>query len=118
MNHAKKTLSVFITVLTVLLATLATPFYTASAGNPAGEKVLPTTLSEEESASLIKLYQLSDEVEVKNITVKIYNNNDELIYSVEVCKNDFECDERINQIINNSDFITEIDNTRIYYLAH
>lgn len=64
----------------------------------------------------MKLYKLSDETEVKNITVKIYDANDELIYSVEGCRNEIDCDERINQMINSSDFITEIDNTRIYYL--
>ena len=116
MNHAKRTFSSLLIGLTVLFATLAMPFYAASAGEPVGKEILPNTVSEQEAEELIKLYELVNEVEVKNITVKIYNNNDELIYSVEVCKNDFECDERINQIVNDSDFVTEVDNTRIYYL--
>ena len=116
MNHAKRTISSLILGLTVLLATLATPLLAASAGNPTGEEILPNTLSEQEAAALIKLYDVEDEVEVPNITVKIYNNNDELIYSIELCQNDFECDERVNQMVNNSDFVTEVDNTRIYYL--
>jgi hypothetical protein len=116
MNHAKRTLSSLLLGLTVLLATLAIPLNPASAGTPTGEKILPNTVSDQDAEALIKLYGMEDEVEVKNITVKIYNNNDELIYSVEVCLNDFECDERINRIINDSDFITEVDNTRIYYL--
>lgn len=118
MNHAKKTRFSLMLGLTVLLATLAAPIYAVSAGNPTGEKILPATVSEDETQALIELYGLEDEVEVKNITVKIYNNNDELIYSVEACLNDLECDERINHLINDSNFITEIDNTRIYYLDH
>ena len=117
MNHAKRTLASLILGLTVLLATLATPIYAASAGTTTGEKVLPTTVSEEESESLLKEYQLEDMVETSNnITVKIYNNNDDLIFSTKVCQRDFECDDRINRMINQSDFITEVDKTRIYYL--
>ena len=105
MNHAKRTLSSLFLGLTVLLATLAVPFNVASAGITTGEEILPNNMSEQEAKALIKLYSLDEEVEVSNITVKIYNANDELIYSVEVCQNDFECDERINQIVNDSDFI-------------
>ena len=116
MNPAKRTLSSLLLGLTVLFATLALPFSTASAGDTAGEEILPTTVSEQEVEALIKLYGWEEEVEVGNITVKIYDTNDNLIYSVKACQNALECDERINQIINASDFITEIDNTRIYYL--
>lgn len=117
MNHAKRTFGSLFLGLTVLLATLATPIYAVSAGDPPGEKILPKTISEQESEALLTLYSLEEAVEVKNITVKIYNANDELIYSTEVCQRDFECDDRINRMINQSDFITEFDNTRIYYLG-
>lgn len=118
MNHAKKTLASLTLGLTVLLATLATPFYTASAGDPTGKEILPNTITERESEALLTLYSLEDvaEVEAANIKVKIYNTDDELIFSTEVCQRDFECDDRINRMINQSDFITEVDNTRIYYL--
>ena len=77
MNHAKRTISSLFLGLTVLLATLAMPMHAASAGNFTGEEILPNTVSEQEAAALIKLYDVEDEVEVTNITVKIYNNNDE-----------------------------------------
>lgn len=117
MNHAKRKLSSLVLGLSVLLATLATPTYAAGAGLLTSEDVLPTTVSEDESEALLKEYKLDELVEsIDNITVKIYNNNDDLIFSTEVCQRDFECDDRINRMINQSDFITEVDNTRIYYL--
>ena len=116
MNHTRKTISNLFLGLTVLLATFAIPITGATAGEPTGNSIQPINISEEDSDALLEYYRLEGEVEVENITIKIYNNNDELIYSTEVCQKEYDCDERLIRMINDSDFITEIDNTRIYFL--
>jgi len=117
MNHAKKTFNSLFIGLTVLLATLVLPVSDASAGNTTGNTILPEALSEEESQTLLEIYSLDEEVVVEQLTIKIYDSNDELIYSAKVCPMEYDCDERLNRMINDSDFITEVDDTRIYYLA-
>lgn len=116
MNPAKKTFGALFSGLFVLLATLALPFNIASAGELTGNSIHPANVSELETKALLEIYGLEDEVEVNNITIKIYNADDNLIYSTEVCQKDYDCDDRLINFINQSDFITEVDNTRIYYL--
>ena len=48
--------------------------------------------------------------------IDLSDKQNELIFSTKVCQKDYDCDERINRMINESDFITEIGNTKIYYL--
>ena len=117
MNPAKKTFSALFTGLLVLLATLAVPF-TASAGETSGSPVRPNDVSEHDTNALLEIYSLEDKAEVKNITIKIYNADDNLIYSTEVCQKDYDCDDRLIRFINQSDFIMEVDNTKIYYLNY
>jgi hypothetical protein len=125
MKTAKKTSLSLLTGLLVLLATLATPITSASAGNHSGNistgihsgnLILPTTLSDDELTELLHFASLEVELSFENIEVKIYGNNDDLIYSSTVCPIANKCDERLNQLINQSDFITEVDHTRIYIL--
>ena len=75
-------------------------------------------LTEGEVATLLAHYQAFDEETItsKNITITFYDENFELVFSATVCPKDYECDARINQLINQSDFITEIDDTVIFIL--
>ncbi len=117
MKTAKKTISRLLSGIFVLLATLAFSIPTASAGNEAGTSEDLNKISEKEISTLLTAYDIFDEnIKIQNITVKIYSTDDNLVYSAEVCQQEFDCDKRLNFLINQSDFLTEIDNTRIYML--
>lgn len=116
MKTAKKTSISLLTGLLVLIATVATSFNHASAGIPTGNSILPYSIPDQEYNDLLSFASIDKDVKIENIKIKIYTDNDELIYSSTVCQSTFNCDERLNQLINQSDFITEVDNTRIYIL--
>lgn len=116
MKLATKTPLRLLTGLLVLLATLAFTHSPASAGNETGIYDPLSTVTELEIADLLSYYDIEEEVEVKNIQIKIYSISDNLVFSAEVCQKEYDCDERLNNFINQSDFITEVDNTRIYIL--
>ena len=105
-----------LTGLLILLATLAFSINTASAGIPTGSSILPYTITEQEFNDLLSFANADEDVKIENVKIKIYGNDDDLIYSANVCHSAYNCDERLNRLINQSDFITEIDNTRIYFL--
>ena len=121
MKTAKKTSLSLLTGLLVLIATFASSFNNASAGIPTENSVLPYailpyTITDKEINELLSFASIDREVKIENIKIKIYGDNDDLVYSSNVCHNSYNCDDRLNQLINQSDFITEIDNTRIYIL--
>ena len=116
MNTAKKTSTRLLTGLLILLATLASSISNASAGIPTGSSILPYTVSEQDIKELLSFSSLKEDIKIENIKIKIYGNDDDLIYSADVCHSAYNCDDRLNQLINQSDFITEVDNTRIYIL--
>ncbi len=125
MKTAKKRSLSLLTGLLVLLATLAAPVTTASAGYHSGNMrtsihsgnlILPNTFTDTELIELLHFASLEIALTFENVEVKIYGNNDDLVYSTTVCPNENRWDERLNQLINQSDFITEVDNTRIYIL--
>ena len=116
MNTAKKTTSRPLTGLLILLTTLALSFNIASAGIPIGSSLLPISVSEQEYNDLLAFSNVDEDVKIENIKIKIYGNDDDLVYSANVCHSAYNCDDRLNQLINQSDFITEVDNTRIYIL--
>lgn len=117
MKPATKTSFRLLTGLLVLLATFAFSLSTANAGIKSGYNDPSTTVTDTEIADLLEYYSLEEEaLEIENIYIKIYSGDDNLIFSTKVCQKDYECDERLNNFINQSDFITEIDNTRIYIL--
>lgn len=116
MKTAKKTSLSLLTGLLVLLASLAFTTNTASAGIPTGISILPYTVTELEFNELLEYASIDEDVTVEKIKIKIYGTNDDLIYSANVCHSAYKCDERLNQLINQSDFITEVDHTRIYIL--
>ena len=117
MKPATKTSSRLLSGIFVLLATLAFSITTASAGNETGTSDDHYKISENEISALLTAYNVFDEdIKVQNITVKIYSTDDNLVYSAEVCQQEFNCDKRLNFLINQSDFLTEIDNTKIYML--
>jgi len=117
MKPATKTSFRLLTGLLVLLATFAFTLSAANAGINTGSYDPSTTVTDTEIADLLDYYSLEEEaVEIENIYIKIFGRDDNLIYSTKVCQKDYECDERLNNFINQSDFITEIDNTRIYVL--
>jgi len=80
------------------------------------DKAKHQTITQQEANSMLAYYAIGNQVKIKHYKVKIYSSNNELVYSASVCKHDFECDERLNLLINQSDFITEVDDTRIYFL--
>jgi hypothetical protein len=116
MKTAKKTSLSLLTGLLVLLATLAFSINNASAGIATGISILPYTVTSQEINELLSYASIDEDVIVENVKIKIYGNNDDLVYSANVCHNAYKCDDRLNQLINQSDFITEVDNTRIYIL--
>ena len=116
MNTAVRTTRSLRTGLLVLLATLTLSFTTVSAGTISGSSSLPYIVTQHEINTLLSHYFIDNRIEIHNITIKIYGANDELVYSAKVCQNVYECDERLNLLINQSDFITEVDDTKIYIL--
>jgi hypothetical protein len=87
-----------------------------SAGTIAGSSSLPYIVTQHEINALLSYYSLDRRIDINNIKIKIYGTNDELVYSAKVCQNVYECDERLNLLINQSDFVTEVDGTKIYIL--
>ena len=121
MKTAKKTSLSLLTGLLILTATLASSFNNVSAGIPTENSILPYStlpylITEQEANDLLTFASIDREVEIENIKIKIFGNNDDLVYSSIVCQSIYKCDERLNQLINQSDFITEVDNVRIYIL--
>ena len=116
MKTAKNTSLSLLTGLLVLLTTLALPINNASAGIPTGSSILPYTITSQEFDELLSYASIDEEVTLENIKIKIYGTNDDLVYSADVCNNAYNCDDRLNQLINQSDFITEVENTKIYIL--
>jgi len=104
--------------LTVLLTSLSLKSTNASASNISGNHPIIFSISDSDIKNLLNFYDFEEETASENIMVKIYNKNDDLIYSTKVCPNLDECDDRLNQFINQSDFITEVDNIQIYILSH
>ena len=116
MKPANRTSLSLLSGLLILLTSLAFSITTASAGITSGNSIMPSTITSEEISELLSLYRIDEEVKIENIEIKIFGQNDELVYSATVCHNIYECDERLNQFINQSDFITEVDGTKIYIL--
>jgi len=116
MNTAVNKTRSLSTWLLVLLTTLSFSFTTVSAGNLSGSSLLPYTVTQHEINALLSYYSLDNRIEINNIKIKIFGKNDELVYSAKVCQNMYECDERLNLLLNQSDFITEVDDTKIYIL--
>ncbi len=102
--------------LLVLLASLTFTSTSVSAGSLSGSSSLPFTVTQHEIDALLSYYSLDNSIKINNIKIKIYGDNDELVYSAKVCQFVYECDERLNLLINQSDFVTEIDGTKIYIL--
>ena len=116
MKTAKKKSLSLLTGLLVLLSSLAFSINNASAGIPTGISILAFTVTEQEFNELLSYASIDEDVSVEKIKIKIYGSNDDLIYSADVCHSAYKCDDRLNQLINQSDFITEVDNIRIYIL--
>ena len=116
MKPATKTSFSLLTGLLVLLASLTFSNTNASAGITTGSSIQPYTVTGQEINALLSFYGLDNDTKIYNIKIKIFGMNDELIYSAQVCQGIYDCDERLNQMLNQSDFITEVDNTRIYIL--
>ena len=116
MKTAKKTSLSLLTGLLVLIAILASSFNNASVGMPTDNSILPYSITDQELNALLSFASIDREVKIENVKIKIFGSNDDLIYSSNVCQSTYNCDERLNQFINQSDFITEVDNVRIYIL--
>ncbi|GEM_PF-5145941 len=112
MKTLADTFPLLVARLAVLLTMLPSPVVKAEPvvypGNPTEIKTIPVP------------DQVPDDTigYIRDITLKFYDENFELVFSVTVCAQDYDCDERLNQLINQSDFITEVDQIRIYILKH
>ena len=113
MKNIKTTTLVLLTGLMVLLTSVTIPTAKANVSNT---EPIHYNISDTEISTLLTYYSIADEVPLKNTTVKIFDKNDNLIFSDRVCQNLSECDERLNHFINQSDFLIEVDNTKIYIL--
>jgi hypothetical protein len=116
MKTTKNTSPGLVIWLLVLLTTLSFSIKAASASYLSKNSEPTSIASEKDIKDLLVFAQIDEDVEIVNIYIKIYDLNDELIYSDEVCHNEYNCDDRLNQLLNQSDFITEIDNIKIYIL--
>jgi hypothetical protein len=116
MKNINKTTLVLLTGLLIFLTSVTVAFIPANASIISNNDSGYHHISETEINALLSLYSIDEEIPINNIIVKIFDKNDNLIFSDKVCQNLSECDERLNHLINQSDFLTEVDNTKIYIL--
>jgi hypothetical protein len=117
MKSTKKTSRGLVPWLLVLLTALSFSIKAVSASYSDRNSETTSIVTEKDINDLLAFAKIDDDIVIQNINIKIYDLNDELIYAAEVCYNEYNCDDRLNQLLNQSDFITEIDNTKIYILS-
>ena len=84
--------------------------------DPENGKIKVATITQEEIDNLLEIYKPPVPPSHTHLNVKIYNEHDHLIYSDKVELSKIDTDLRLSALLNGSDYITEIDNTKIYKL--
>lgn len=100
----------------VFLAAVAAPNLAANANPILSNAIYKYMPTEAEISELLAYYGVEELQMAQFVKVQVFNNHLDLVYSDTMCQNDYECDKRLNILLNQSDFITEIDNKKIYML--
>ena len=99
-----------------VLTTAISPAIAAVNMDPENGKIKVATITQEEIDNLLEIYKPQVQSSHTHLNVKIYNEHDHLIYSDKVELSKIDTDLRLSALLNGSDYITEIDNTKIYKL--
>ena len=101
--------------LSMLLATVAPPLAMAGSGNEGKtEDGNVEGVSNKEMELLLETYEI-EELKISSYkTVKIYDENDNLVYAEKVSVTRLEDDARLLALIDKSDFLTEVNDVKFY----
>lgn len=99
-----------------VLALSLSPGLVAKNTDPGTEENKEYKISQKEINDLLEIYK--PEVIEPNtvINIKIYDQFDQLMYSDKVAVNQVPGDIRLNALLDKSDFLMDLDNTKIYKL--
>ena len=73
-------------------------------------------ISENEIQSLLEFYQVETPMPATLKTVKVFDANDVLVYSEDVSNGRFDTDPRLKAMLNQSDYLTEVNDVKYYKL--
>jgi hypothetical protein len=73
-------------------------------------------ISENEIQSLLEFYQVETPTLASLKTVKVFDANDVLVYSEDVSNSRFDTDVRLKAMLNQSDYLTEVNDVKYYKL--
>lgn len=105
--------------LSLLISSLAPPVAMAASDNEDEKKnVTVEGISSQEIENLLETYKVEEIAIADYKTVKIFDNNDNLVYSEKVYVCRFDEDARLLALLEQSDFLTEVNNVKIYKLDH
>ena len=98
------------------LALSLSPGLAAKNTDPGTEENKEFKISQKEINDLLEIYK-PEVIEPKTvINIKIYDQFNQLMYSDEVAVNQVPGDIRLNALLDKSDFLMDLDNTKIYKL--
>ena len=116
MKTVNSTLKGLLLGIIVFLASVTLPNLSATANPVLSNSIANYMPTDSEISELLAYYSVEELQVAQFIKVQVFNNNLDLIYTDTMCQNDYECDQRLNLMLNQSDFITEVDNKKIYML--
>ena len=103
--------------LSILVTSLAPSMAIAGPRNEDKKKNATVEgISNQEIENLLEVYKVEETSISSYKTVKIFDNNDNLIYSEEVYVCRFDEDARLLALLEQSDFLTEVDDVKYYKL--
>ena len=103
--------------LSIFVTSLAPPMAIAGPGNEDEKKNATVEgISIQEIENLLEVYKVEETTIASFKTVKIFDKNDDLIYSEEVYVCRFDEDVRLLALLEQSDFLTEVDDVKYYKL--
>ena len=116
MKTANRKLKGLLLGVIVFLVSATIPNLTANANPILGKSLFSYMPTESEISELLAHYGVEEFQMAQFIKVQVFNNNLDVIYTETMCQDDYECDKKLNLLLNQSDFITEVDNKKIYML--
>jgi hypothetical protein len=119
MNITLKKAGTALLGLSMLLTVTGPPLLMAGTGHE-GDKGNSKAggVPDKEIALLLETYQL-DKVRISAYkTVKIFDSNDNLIFSEQVAISRLDNDARLSGLIDKSDFLTEVDDVKYYKMDY
>ena len=105
--------------LSIFITSLVPSMVMAGPGSNDDKKnVTVEGISSQEIENLLETYKVEEIAIADYKTVKIFDNNDNLVYSEKVYVCRFDEDARLLALLEQSDFLTEVNNVKIYKLDH